>query len=85
MFHHGSASAADAATEAFLTAYTAAVGQTYLANLRFHWARYVFHSLNHKLLNHRPKDGNVGDLGMDSVVTFYRSEFEDAVQGRFGI
>jgi hypothetical protein len=78
-WHTGSVAPADAPTEAFLAAYSSAVADgAYLANLRFHWARYIFHSFNHKL-----KDADSNDLEVDAMVRFYRSEFEHAINGRF--
>ncbi len=68
-------SAADAPTRAFLRAYTEAADPGHLANLDFHWARYVFHSLNRKL-----KDAD--DLRREAVLRFYGSEFDIAVSGR---
>ena len=74
-WHTGSVAPADAPTEAFLAAYSSAVADgAYLANLRFHWARYIFHSFNHKL-----KDTDSNDLEVDAMVRFYRSEFEHAI------
>lgn len=82
MFWHGGAiSRADRPTALFLQTYQEAVGEpSHLANLRFHWARYIFHSLNNKL-----KDG--GEEGPDgqeveATVEFYRSEFQDVLKGR---
>jgi hypothetical protein len=78
-WHTGSVKPADAPTAAFLAAYSSAVADgVYLANLRFHWARYIFHSFNHKL-----KDTDSDDLEVDAIVRFYRSEFEHAINGRF--
>lgn len=80
-WHMGSVEPANAPTEAFLAAYSAEIGDsTYLANLRFHWARYIFHSFNHKM-----KDTDRSDLEVDSVIQFYRSEFEHAINGRFNV
>ncbi len=74
----GSVEPADTATEEFLTTYRAATGQpAHLANLRFHWARYIFHSLNRKLKGLDHDDGE-----LDRTVTFYRSELERVVSGR---
>jgi Phosphotransferase enzyme family len=78
-WHMGSVAPADAPTRAFLAAYSSAIADgACLANLRFHWARYIFHSFNHKL-----KDTGSSDLEVDSLVQFYRSEFEHAINGRF--
>ena len=67
----------EAATEAFLDAYRAAVPDAgaWLANLRFHWARYVFHSMNRKLKKgDSPED--------DRAVEEYKADFEALVEGR---
>jgi hypothetical protein len=75
----GSVEPADAPTAEFLAAYSSAVADGACpANLRFHWARYIFHSFNHKL-----KDTDSSDLEVDSIVRFYRSEFEQTIEGRF--
>jgi hypothetical protein len=74
----GSVQGAEAATAAFLAAYQAATDDRYLANLRFHWARYVFHSFNRKV-----KSGTADDQALNPVVEFYRSEFERMSEGRF--
>jgi hypothetical protein len=74
----GSVEPADTPTEEFLTTYRAATRQpAYLANLRFHWARYIFHSLNRKL-----KALDADDVECDLTVGFYRSELERVVSGR---
>jgi hypothetical protein len=76
----GSVEPADGATEEFLTTYRAVSGQPgHLANLRFHWARYIFHSLNRKL-----KSLDHDDAEVVSTVAFYRSELERVVSGRLG-
>ena len=78
-WHTGSVEPADAPTQAFLAAYSSTIADSAcLANLQFHWARYIFHSFNHKL-----KDTDSSDLEVDSIVQFYRSEFEQAINGRF--
>lgn len=68
--------AADEATAAFLDAYRAAVPdpEAWTANLRFHWARYVFHSMNRKL-----KKGSGEDD--ERVVEAYRRDFCALVGG----
>jgi len=79
-WHHGSVERADVPTEAFLDAYTSTARDgSYLANLRFHWARYIFHSLNRKLKN--SADG--GGRDPDTSVAFYRSEFDNVLKRRF--
>lgn len=67
--------AAEAPTRAFLDAYREGTEDENLTNLAFHWARYVFHSLNRKL-----KDATGAER--DAIVAFYRSEFDTAVSGR---
>lgn len=67
----------EAATTAFLAAYRAAVPdpEAWLVNLRFHWARYVFHSMNRKL-----KKGDSEED--DRAVEVYRADFDALVEGR---
>jgi hypothetical protein len=67
----------EATTEAFLDAYRAAVPDAgaWLANLRFHWARYVFHSMNRKL---KKGDGPEDDRAVEE----YTADFEALVEGR---
>ena len=63
---------ADAPTRAFLAAYhDGTSGRPYLKNLRFHWARYIFHSLNNKL-----KSKNVTEAEQEKTIEFYRAEFQ---------
>lgn len=77
----GSVEGANAPTEAFLSAYISMVpGKSYLTNLRFHWARYVFHSLNNKL-----KKQDSAERDLDHTIAFYRSEFENVINGCFGL
>jgi hypothetical protein len=67
----------EAATDAFLDAYRAAVpdAAAWLANLRFHWARFVFHSMNRKLKKgDSPED--------DRAVETYRADFSALIEGR---
>lgn len=66
----------EAATEVFLDAYRAAVPdpEAWLANLRFHWARYVFHSMNRKV---KKGDGPDDDRAVDT----YRDDFDALVDG----
>lgn len=71
----GSKEAAEHPTLAFLGAYLEVADPANLANLPFHWARYVFHSLNRKL-----KDAAGAER--EAVVSFYTSEFHTAVSGR---
>lgn len=67
--------AAEGPTRAFLAAYLEVADPANLANLSFHWARYVFHSLNRKL-----KD--VAGAKREQVIAFYTSEFDTAVSRR---
>jgi hypothetical protein len=80
-WHVGRVDRADAPTAAFLETYLQAVpDRSYLANLRFHWARYVFHSLNNKLKDSSEDKCDASDL--EATVDFYRSEFYNALSGR---
>lgn len=77
----GSVHPADAPTRAFLETYLSAVqDSSYLTNLRFHWARFIFHSLNHEV-----KDTGDEDPETEAIVAFCRSEFENVIEGRFSI
>ena len=72
-----SAEEVEASTDALLDAYRAAVPDpgAWLANLRFHWARFVFHSMNRKLKKgDSPED--------DQAVETYRADFEALIDGR---
>lgn len=75
----GAVARAEAPTRAFLGAYRAQTPPEYLTNLRFQWARHVFHSLTRKM---RPGERPNGRL--DSTLNFYRSEFEQVADGRLG-
>src|SRR2546422_10068505 len=75
----GAVARAEAPTRAFLGAYRAQTPPEYLTNLRFQWARHLFHSLTRKM---KPGDRPEGQL--DSTLTFYRSEFEQLAEGRLG-
>lgn len=76
--HHGSVEAADAPCQIFLDTYASAVeNRSYLANLKFHWARYIFHSLNRKL-----KKSSLSDDEMNANIAFGYSEFENVLFGR---
>jgi hypothetical protein len=55
-------------------------GPEHLHNLRFHWARYIAHSLNNKL-----KGDEASDPETEATVDFYRSEFDAVVERRHGI
>jgi hypothetical protein len=79
--HAGSAEPADAPTEAFLETYISAVSdRSCLANLSFHWARFILHGLNGEM-----KDDQTGDPEFDRDIAFYHSEFENVLDGRFSI
>jgi hypothetical protein len=69
---------ADRACSTFLAAYRESAGADNLVNLRFHWARYVFHSINSQL-----KAGESGD-GTDGDVRILRSEFDRILDGGAG-
>jgi hypothetical protein len=71
---------ADAPCAAFLRAYRESGGTDHLANLRFHWARYVFHSLNREI---KTGEADWRDGGNDAF-RFYREEFERVSEGRAG-
>ncbi|MGH2688118.1 MAG: hypothetical protein ACRDKW_04845 [Actinomycetota bacterium] len=76
-WHHGGVAPADDPTEAFLEAYSEVAPRRHLTNLPFHWARYIFHSLNRKMKEDSPHKDR------DATVAFYESEFEAVVSGRF--
>lgn len=75
----GSVERAEAPTRAFLETYRAQAPPEYLTNLRFQWARYVFHSLTRKM-----KKGEREEDEIERTLEFYRSEFERLVDGRLG-
>ncbi len=76
----GDVGRADRPCAAFLDAYRATRGDAPLVNLRFHWARYVFHSLNRKIKTGEAdwRDGGNAEFGL------YRDEFSRIVSGRAG-
>jgi hypothetical protein len=77
----GSVEPANAPTDAFLQTYISAVpDRSYLSNLSFHWARFILHGLNGEM-----KDDNSGDPEFDRIIAFYHSEFENVLEGRFGV
>jgi hypothetical protein len=77
----GSVEPADAPTRAFLQTYSSAIPErTYLTNLRFHWARFIFHSLNNEVKGTADENAE-----SDPSVAFYRSEFENVIQDRYGV
>jgi hypothetical protein len=76
----GDIARADPPCAAFLAAYRESAPADHLANLPFHWARYVFHSLTRKV-----KTGEAGTgAPEDAVLGLYRSEFDRVAQGRAG-
>jgi hypothetical protein len=76
----GDISRADGPCAEFLGAYREATHGDRLANLRFHWARYIFHSLNREI--------KTGDAdwrnGGNAQFRLYRGEFDRVVEGRAG-
>ncbi|WP_433293547.1 phosphotransferase family protein [Pseudonocardia sp. CA-142604] len=76
----GDVGRADAPCAAFLDAYRAALGDMPLRNLRFHWARYVFHSLNRKIKTGEADWRNGGNTEFQ----LYRDEFQRIADGRAG-
>jgi hypothetical protein len=77
----GDMSRADPACASFLAAYReSAGGDEHLVNLRFHWARYVLHSLNGRV---KTDESTSADGGNDEFQLF-RSEFDRIVEGRAG-
>ena len=77
----GSVEPANAPTDAFLETYISAVpDRSYLSNLSFHWARFILHGLNGEM-----KDDKSGDPEFDRIIAFYHSEFENVLEGRFGV
>jgi hypothetical protein len=68
---------ADRACSTFLAAYRESAGSDSLVNLRFHWARYVFHSINAQLKEHAATDD-------DADVRVLRAEFDRIVDGGAG-
>jgi hypothetical protein len=71
---------ADRACSTFLAAYRESAGSDHLVNLRFHWARYVFHSLNAQLKAEGSADGDRDDAD----VRILRSEFDRILDGGAG-
>lgn len=76
----GDITRADQPCEAFLTAYREATGGAQLTNLRFHWARYLLHSLNREI---KSGDADWRDGG-NAVFRLYRDEFNRVADGRAG-
>ncbi|MFD0046556.1 phosphotransferase [Pseudarthrobacter scleromae] len=76
----GDVSRADQPCSAFLGAYREEAGVERLRNLRFHWARYVLHSLNREV-----KSGDADwRNGGNHVFRHYREEFYRVAEGRAG-
>jgi hypothetical protein len=77
----GDMSRADKACASFLAAYReSAHGDDHLVNLRFHWARYVFHSLNGRI----KEDESTYEDGGNPEFRLFVSEFDRIVSGRAG-
>jgi hypothetical protein len=76
----GDVSRADPPSAAFLDAYRAETRGDPLRNLRFHWARYILHSVNRSI-----KSGEADWRGGgDAEFRLYREEFDRVVEGRAG-
>jgi hypothetical protein len=76
----GDVTRADEPCTAFIDGYRQAGGQQRLTNLRFHWARYLFHSLNRQV-----KDGKAcTESAEDPTCELIRTEFDRVVEGRAG-
>lgn len=76
----GDISRADEPCAAFLAAYREATHGDRLVNLRFHWARYIFHSLNREI---KTGDADWRDRD-DTQYRLYVNEFERVAEGRAG-
>jgi hypothetical protein len=77
----GDMSRADPASASFLAAYReSARGDEHLVNLRFHWARYVFHSLNGRV----KVDESTYEDGGNAEYRLLAAEFDRIVSGRAG-
>jgi hypothetical protein len=74
----GDISRADRPCAAFIEGYRDVGAGDRLTNLRFHWARYLFHTLNRKVKGGEACHGS----GEDPVYVRLRSEFERVVAGR---
>lgn len=66
--------------QAFLDAYREATRGDLLRNLRFHWARYILHSVNRSI---KSGEADWRDGG-DAEFRLYRDEFYRVVEGRAG-
>ncbi len=76
----GDITRADQPCAAFLGAYREAARGDLLGNLRFHWARYIFHSLNRRI---KTGEADWRDGGND-VFRLYQDEFDRVAEGRAG-
>lgn len=76
----GDISRADRPCAAFLEGYREVSGSDRLGNLRFHWARYLFHTLNRKVKGGEACQGP----GEDPTYRRLRSEFDRVLEGRAG-
>lgn len=76
----GDITRADQPSAAFLDAYREATRGDLLRNLRFHWARFILHSVNRSI-----KSGTADWRdGGDAEFRLYRDEFDRVVEGRAG-
>jgi hypothetical protein len=74
---------ADPACASFLAAYReSAGGHEHLVNLRFHWARYVLHTLNGRVKD--DESTYTDEEGGNEEFELFRSEFDRIVEGRAG-
>lgn len=71
---------ADGPCAAFLGAYREGTRGDQLGNLRFHWARYIFHSLNREI---KSGEADWRDGG-NAQFRLYRDEFDRVAEGRAG-
>ncbi|MBT2520811.1 phosphotransferase family protein [Arthrobacter sp. ISL-28] len=71
---------ADRPCDEFLAAYREATDGDRLVNLRFHWARYIFHSLNREF---KSGEADWRDGG-NALFRLYRDEFDRVAEGRAG-
>jgi hypothetical protein len=74
----GDISRADQPCAAFLEGYREVSGSDRLGNLRFHWARYLFHTLTRKVKGGEACQGP----GEDPTYRRLRSEFDRVLEGR---
>lgn len=72
---------ADEPCAAFIDGYREAGGVERLANLRFHWARYLFHTLNRKVKGGEACQGR----DPDPMYLRLRAEFDRVADGRAGV